>query len=179
MRKEDYIVEIFSKYINDYSTLKEDKDKDNDKDKNKDNDKDKVNYSSLIKTDPSVRFSITAEKSRSIVKNLQITPFMSTNSTTDSKDSAFRGASIVTRWMSMAPFLSDLILSREKQSVFFISKLDVQRTAELVKMILLTSLKAKVLEIQEPIKVLVTELEKDDKMKKQYGDDYLTKFKLE
>lgn len=154
MNKEDVILELFKSYVS-KEPLNEEK---------------SVDYESLVITHPKTSFEIDTNKAQSIIKRLSI------DAVPDEVSDDQRRAFIVLRkWCSRVSELNDLL----KVDKIHISKLGPSRTSEIIKMIMVTSLAAKIVKFRKGIVVSAFEIKKGSSIKNQYGEDYLTRFKIE
>jgi hypothetical protein len=169
MIKDDLIIELFSDYLSKETIIKEEKNSKKEKSENEENNK---NYDSLIETDSYIRFDISKKKSKNIIEDLKLQSLPENFNNLDSKE---RADLILNRWVKRSSSVKDLLMPLKLGGL---SKLNSFQTSEMLKMILITSLKSEYYTLEKSIYINTFKLEKDDKLKQEFGQDYITKFEF-
>jgi hypothetical protein len=131
IQKDDIIIELFSDYISG-SALHEEKSE--------------MDYKSMIKSFPPFRFDITSEKSLQIMQKIGLS-YIKTEG-----DDAQVAIDTISRWRSANRNLKE-ILPMNETKYGFASNLPANRTVEVLKMILLTSLKSNKISFKKGIRI--------------------------
>jgi hypothetical protein len=171
MIKDDLIIELFSDYLSKETTLKEEKNSKEEKQKSEKKEKSK-NYDSLIETDSYIRFDISKQKSKNIIEDLQLQNPPENFNNLNSKEKA---DVIMNQWIGRMSTVADLLLPLKLGGL---SKLNSFQTSEMLKMIFVTTLKSEYYSLEKSLYISTFKLEKDDKLKKEFGQEFITKFEF-
>jgi hypothetical protein len=141
IQKEDFILELFSNYISENSVLREEKSE--------------TDYASMIKSSPYFDFNITMEKSLEIMQRIGLSYIR-----TDGSDAQI-AIDTISKWRSVNSNLKD-ILPMNKKKDGYASNLSANKTVEVLKMILLTSLKSNKISFKDGIRISTYESKDDE-----------------
>jgi hypothetical protein len=141
IQKEDFILELFSNYISENSVLREEKSE--------------TDYASMIKSSPYFDFNITMEKSLEIMQRIGLSYIQ-----TDGSDAQI-AIDTISKWRSVNSNLKD-ILPMNKKKDGYASNLSANKTVEVLKMILLTSLKSNKISFKDGIRISTYESKDDE-----------------
>jgi len=140
IQKDDLVIELFSNYISE-SALREEKSE--------------TDYKSMIKSSPSFKFDITMEKSLQIMQKIGLSYIQTGGDDTQIAIDA------ISKWRSVNSNLKE-ILPMNKTKNGYASNLSANRTVEVLKMILLTSLKSKKIFFKDGILISAYESRDED-----------------
>jgi hypothetical protein len=152
--KDQIIIDIFADFINESSLLKEE---------------DEAKYSSMVVTNPRSSFNISSEKSMRVMSKVDISYIQASGS---DKDIAI---DTIKTWKRI-PALVD-ILPMSPWPKGFTSKVSSEKTTEILRMILLTSLKSKKISFRRGVSITAKDADAGDS--KIFNEEAASYFTIE
>jgi hypothetical protein len=153
LSKSEQILEIFAAYLNDDNLIKEESENDG---------------SAKLSVVPNMKFNISPGKSQDIIQYWRI------KKPNQQESDAKLVQSMLSNWFEKVPYLEKMMRMKPN-----ISMLNENQTAEILKMMLLTSIKAGHLKLNKGVRVKAIKLREGNDYQKNYGDKYITKFVID
>jgi hypothetical protein len=138
--KDQIVIDIFSDYINEAYLLKEE---------------DETKYSSMVRTNPTSTFNISSEKSMRVMSKVNISYIQA-----DGSDKNVAMAAIKT-WKSNIRLLAELLPMQETNNGFS-SNVSSEKTVEILRRIILTSLKSKKINLRNGVNITAKDSNNDE-----------------